>query len=635
MDEKKFQELKQKHPDALILFRVGDFYESYNIDANTCAEVLGITLSKIDGEFVAGFPAQALDTYLPKLIRAGHRVAISDELKPQPQPVKQRITEKVEKAVEVRNLPISDVEPSPSNPRKTFVQEELEELAASIKSQGLLQPITVRPSGEGYEVVCGERRYRACKLNEMETIPCIVREMTDDEALDAMICENLNRKDVEPIEEAFAFAQLKKRGDTAEDIAIRFGKSVRFVNDRIHLNDLIPQLMLKVKDGIIPIGGAMQLCKLDAVKQNEYFNSIKEREMKVQKYEIERFIDNLFCRIETSPWYKDGDDDFKGECQKSCAECPFNTLNAKCLFYEMNADEEDAQCTCKEKFIAKRDSFIVNKIVSNGAELMKRGEAFPLGKAVVVTNKYYGTEKDENLQDIVNAVRLAGYEVVENLSDVFEGYSSYSEGDERLEEKLQNREVYKVYEIVSMWNGIDIHVKYRKFNSRKEEDMTSEDMKAQATAGNLLAELSANTRKCNDAIIAKLRADADEVAEGEMSNLPLTKNEKILLMILALRQCKFHFRESVCDSIIDYCENNLDKFNMVARKLMAKYASDSGTQYTRELAYVQEKFLKEHAPDKYEETCNYVKTRYAKKNEQIIDKLNELGFDENGEKIHD
>lgn len=635
MDEKKFQELKKKHPDAILLARVGDTYECYKEDAKIAASVLNLMLTKRDGELILSFPHRALDTYLPMIIRAGKRVAIMDELKPQPQPVKQRITEKVEKAVEVRNLPISDVKPSPNNPRKTFVQEELEELASSIKSQGLLQPITVRPSGEGYEVVCGERRYRACKLNEMETIPCIVREMTDDEALDAMICENLNRKDVEPIEEAFAFAQLKKRGDTAEDIAIRFGKSVRFVNDRIHLNDLIPQLMLKVKDGIIPIGGAMQLCKLDEEKQKQFFTSVSNREVKVQKYEIERFIENLFCRIKTSPWHKEGNIDFKGECQKSCAECPFNTKNATCLFYEMNADEEDAQCTCKEKFIAKRDSFIVNKIVSNGAELMKRGEAFPLGKAVVATNKFYGTEKDENLQDIVNAVRLAGYEVVENMSDVFEGYSSYSEGDERLEEKLNNREVYKVYEIVSMWNGIDIQVKYRKFNNLKKDNMTSDDMKAQATAGNLLAELSANTRKCNDAIIVKLRADADEIAEGEMSNLPLTKNEKTLLMILALRQCKYAFRASVGDSIIDYCENNLDKFNMVARKLMARYSSDSGAQYTREIAYVQEKFLKEHAPDKYEETCNSVKVRYAKKNEQIIDKLKELGFDENGEKIHD
>ena len=145
--------------------------------------------------------------------------------------------------MEVQNIRIDLISPSPLNPRKTFDEAALLELTSNIEKQGLLQPITVRVSksdditdletGEvtkipcSYEIVCGERRYRAVsllkanedieniakikahrkKLENYQTIPCIVREMTDDEAFEAMITENLQRKDVDPIEEAFAFAQ--------------------------------------------------------------------------------------------------------------------------------------------------------------------------------------------------------------------------------------------------------------------------------------------------------------------------------------------------------------------------------------------------------------------------------------------
>lgn len=138
----------------------------------------------------------------------------------------------MEQVTAIQYIPMWMVNVSPMNPRKTFDQASLEELADNIKRQGLLQPITVRPvdyrdeltDGEvvsipsKYEIVCGERRYRAVKLNGDETIPCIVRDMSDEEAFDAMITENLQRKDVDPIEEAFAFAQLYARGKGVEEM---------------------------------------------------------------------------------------------------------------------------------------------------------------------------------------------------------------------------------------------------------------------------------------------------------------------------------------------------------------------------------------------------------------------------------
>ena len=186
--------------------------------------------------------------------------------------------------MEVMNIPVGDVYPSPMNPRKTIDEDALQELADNIRHQGLLQPITIRPkvvdevepgSGEvvaipcGYEIVCGERRYRAMhKLNAEDperwpTIAAIVREMNDDEAYEAMITENLQRQDVDPIEEAFAFDQLIKMGKTAEEVALRFGKSVRFVPDRCKLNGLIPELMEAFRDEKMSIAAAMIISKLD------------------------------------------------------------------------------------------------------------------------------------------------------------------------------------------------------------------------------------------------------------------------------------------------------------------------------------------------------------------------------------
>lgn len=134
----------------------------------------------------------------------------------------------------IKNIPTWKIIVSPHNPRKTFDEASIKELAENITRQGLLQPITVRPieysdeldkeTGEiisavtKYEIVCGERRYRAWLTNQQastkfpKSIPCIVREMSDEEAFDAMITENLQRKDVDPTEEAFAFGELAKRG---------------------------------------------------------------------------------------------------------------------------------------------------------------------------------------------------------------------------------------------------------------------------------------------------------------------------------------------------------------------------------------------------------------------------------------
>ena len=103
----------------------------------------------------------------------------------------------------VREIPIEKIEPNPSQPRMTWHQETLKELAASITEHGVLQPILVRPSGEGYEIIAGERRWRASKLAGRETVPAIVERFDDGSALESGVIENLQREDLSPLHETF------------------------------------------------------------------------------------------------------------------------------------------------------------------------------------------------------------------------------------------------------------------------------------------------------------------------------------------------------------------------------------------------------------------------------------------------
>lgn len=145
--KKQFDELKAKNPDAVLLFRVGDFYETYYDDAVTVSDVCGLTLTRVDSTFhykepayMCGFPHHALDTYLPKLVRAGQRVAICDQLSETPaqEPKTSQTLKPTNMERKIQEISLNEIRPSAMNPRKTFDQESLQELADNIKRQGLL-----------------------------------------------------------------------------------------------------------------------------------------------------------------------------------------------------------------------------------------------------------------------------------------------------------------------------------------------------------------------------------------------------------------------------------------------------------------------------------------------------------------
>jgi len=145
---------------------------------------------------------------------------------------------------EYRSVPISILVESATNPRKRFDEKNLEELAASMRAQGILAPLLVRELEESkYEVVAGARRLRAAKLAELETVPVRVVKLTDAESMEAQVVENLQREDIHPLEESLSFKSLLQLGEpiyTITSIAARAGKSEAYVHGRIKLADLIP-----------------------------------------------------------------------------------------------------------------------------------------------------------------------------------------------------------------------------------------------------------------------------------------------------------------------------------------------------------------------------------------------------------
>jgi ParB family transcriptional regulator, chromosome partitioning protein len=164
----------------------------------------------------------------------------------------------------VRRVALDRVHPCPFQPRKSFPDEALRDLADSIRTQGIVQPLIVRPAADdNYELIAGERRWRAARLAGLTEVPVIVREADDRAALELALIENLQRENLNPIEEAQGFAQLIEQFQlTQEEAAVRVGKSRAVVANAIRLLKLAPDLQAYLRDDRLSVGHAKVLLSL-------------------------------------------------------------------------------------------------------------------------------------------------------------------------------------------------------------------------------------------------------------------------------------------------------------------------------------------------------------------------------------
>lgn len=161
----------------------------------------------------------------------------------------------------LRELAVGSIQPNPRQPRRHFDEESLSTLVASVRELGVLQPVLVRPAGEGaYELIAGERRWRAAKRAGLATIPAVVRESDDVAMLEQAVVENLHREDLNPLEEAAAYQQLLEDFSyTHDQVAIRVGKSRAAVSNTLRLFQLPPSIQRLVIDGRMSAGHARAL----------------------------------------------------------------------------------------------------------------------------------------------------------------------------------------------------------------------------------------------------------------------------------------------------------------------------------------------------------------------------------------
>lgn len=302
----------------------------------------------------------------------------------------------------------SDIVPSPSNPRKRFDEAKLQDLAESVRQYGVLEPVIVRPAQilpsdteqvfdpERYELVAGERRWRAAKLAGLDAIPAIVKELTDAEVLEIQVIENNQREDVSPIEESDGFGRLValrwpdlQPKERVKELAARIGRTTQYVVGRMKLQALIPESREALEEGLILLGHAHLLATLPAdIQKQALAELICSVEWKLGKrcadwsskrptdWSVQRFAhwlaDSVECDLALAPF--DQADAGLVPAAGACTTCPKRTGVQAALFGEA---ERDA-CLDRACYNAK--------LVANGARIAAKVRAEGETKVVFATD---------------------------------------------------------------------------------------------------------------------------------------------------------------------------------------------------------------------------------------------------------
>lgn len=293
----------------------------------------------------------------------------------------------------ITSVALANVQPSNYNPRKNFDEASLAELAESIRRQGILQPIGVRLIEDNhFEIVFGERRYRASLMAGLEEIPAIVMEISDEAAEEMAIKENLQRQDVTPMEEANAYQKLMESGRyDVQALAAQFGKSENYIRTRLKFVSLIPEIALLLEQDELTVSVASAICRYSADIQQEVYEKHFEKHLKeanaynswreLKAAEVAKYIERNFT---TDLSYYSFD-------KTLCLSCPHNTNNMM-LFCEGGC----GYCANRNCLAEMNTSYLTE-------EAVKFVEQYP---TVSLCHQEYGYNKD-----VVERLIAMGYEV--------------------------------------------------------------------------------------------------------------------------------------------------------------------------------------------------------------------------------
>lgn len=306
-----------------------------------------------------------------------------------------------------QEIPLALLTESTTNPRQHFAEDDLNELAETIRKSGVFQAILARPKEERLEIVFGARRYRASLLAGRETIPAMIREMSDAEVLEAQLVENLQRRDVHPMEEAEGYKRLLLLTEptyTVEQIAAKVGKTPAYITTRLKLTELCDEVAAAFYQNHIGVGHALLLAKLPNDQQpagmkacfKEVYTGSADKPSRILlpvrnlRFWIES---NVLLLLKNAPFNKR--DAQLVAAAGSCADCPKRTGQNKLLFGDDLGRQGD-QCTDPTCYKSKVDAHIAKSIaakpelvqISTGFGTQKEGSpVLPRGKYTAIRNE--------------------------------------------------------------------------------------------------------------------------------------------------------------------------------------------------------------------------------------------------------
>jgi ParB family chromosome partitioning protein len=524
---------------------------------------------------------------------------------------------------------LSNIVTSDFNPRQN-AKDDLQELADSIKQVGVLQPILVRPKGKKYEIVCGERRYRASVLADTKTIPAIIRTMMDYEALEFAVTENLQRRDISPIEEANAY---KRRADTGrydvQSLAVRFGKSDKYIRSRMKLNDLTADILDLVNRNVISMSIALEICKYGEETQAEiYEQHLQDEKISYSNWrnltakEFIRRLENAYCN-ELNKYRFD---------KSQCVNCPFNTA-----CYSLFADEQENKCT-------------------NLACLREKNREYLITECKTIMQDYPDTEicahpyQNDN-GDVFAELSEQGHTVVPDVRFQFFPENPIEPRIEEFESEDEFIQAQKEYEI----DVADYEEDSEEINRLLSEGKAnwavtihnnkavagyivlpenSENAEVQATA-NPAEKLQAQDKRNKEIAVENIVEDTRQlIRKSEIPQSDFTEMEDGFLYFAMLSDLKReHFplflentqnKWLLTDEDKILIVNNLteEQKTVIRRDFLIKHLSD--TYGIAKKSYLMLEFARLHFPAEVSTTETKYNDIYNKRHERITEKLNAL-----------
>lgn len=536
------------------------------------------------------------------------------------------------------SVALADIQPSNYNPRKNFDEKSLVELADSIRQQGVLQAIGVRPIAENrFEIVFGERRYRASQIAGLEEIPAVILDISDETAEEMAVTENLQRKDVTPIEEANAYQKLIESGrHDVQSLAVQFGKNESYIRTRLKFVSLIPEIAQLLEQDELTISVATEICRYGEDIQHDIY----------EKHLKEGVLYNSWRGMKASEVAKNIERSYTTDLKRYffdktvCLSCPHNTNNMM-LFCEEGSCGNCANRKCLEEMNA---SYLAEKAV----QLMEQ-RPFAL-----LCRDFYGCN-----EKVVEQLVASGFEV-EKLSVRPADYPEEPEAPdmEDYENAEEYAEAYKEYE--------------KELSEYKKE---CEDVNRRSEAGEITlyvtighndislcyvenAEVQAVAGEAKDAVVSPIeKLEKQDKRNKEIAQEKTVEDTKKQILEVDMTETKFgtdedrmiyffmlpflrreHFEAMGIEAKETYYHlKDEDKMNIIANLtakqkaiirrdfLISNFKNASGSNATASLLL---DFAKKHMPDQLADIQNGHNEVYEKRHLRIEEKIAVLSVQE-------